>query len=392
MSDAWYARFGLSPAYLLQVASAAYALRSVLALGRSATAGMTTNALHERYRLGQNPMMITRLRTCFLAALAAAAVAAVVGPPAMAAPSRAELENRIIQLENTQAEVEAKVDRMSLAGDPAAVRLEQRMDAVQAELARVVGELEEARFQNGRLQNDLRTLRRELQLRDAEVADKLGLEPAFVLSEEYLADNSGLPNNYPAASGQPRGGVRGAPTTFGAAGYVTRPAGDGADASASDPSFYGDDPFAAARAAANGPAGDEVQVAAVADNPVDALADAKRLLIEGRFSDAEVAFQDFDTRFAESDQAGEALYWHGETLFARDDFEPAKNLYIESLRRDPTGARAPDAMVQLAAALQRMDFTSEACNTLAAFPRQFPNASLSVKSKAERVRQMAGCR
>jgi len=339
-------------------------------------------------------MIITRLHTCFLAAFA---VAAVAGSPALAAPSRAELENRIIQLENAQAEVEAKVDRVTLAGDPAAVRLEQRMDAVQGELARVVGELEEARFQSGRLRNELRTLRRELQLRDAEVADKLGLEPAFVLSEDFLADNSALPNNFPGASGRPSTVTGAAPTTFGAPGMVPGVVpGDGAPAAAapagSDPSFYGDDPFAAARAAAVGTLGAEPEVAAVANNPADALADAKRLLIEGRFSDAEAAFQDFDARFAESDQAGEALYWHGETLFARDDFEPAKNLYIESLRRDPSGPRAPDAMVQLAAALQRMDFTSEACNTLAAFPRQFPSASLSVKSKAERVRQMAGCR
>lgn len=324
-------------------------------------------------------MAPSSFRSVLVAVVALAAFAA----PAAAAPSRAELENRIIQLENQLAEVRQSV---TLGGDPAAVRLEQRMDAVQAELARVVGELEEARFQNGRLQNELRTLRRELQLRDAEVADKLGLEPAFILTEDPFADGAGAlgaPNGYAA-------------DLSGGEGLAS------AEPRENDPSFYGDDPFAAERAASVGvlgattggaTTGGETLVGDVAaDNPVDALAAAKSLLIDGRFDEAEAAFQDFDARFGDSDEAGEALYWHGETLFARDDFEPAKNLYIESLRRDPTGPRAPDAMVQLAAALQRMNFTTEACNTLAAFPRQFPSATLSVRSKAERVRQAAGCR
>jgi tol-pal system protein YbgF len=315
---------------------------------------------------------------------------AAASAPAQAAPSRAELEASVVQLENQLADALNRLralEESTVVGGSAST-VQQQIEAIQSELVRVVGELEEARFQNSRLLNELRTLRRELQLRDAEVAERLGLEPAFTAPDPLAYDEFSAGGALPPTAG---GGQLGGDQLGGSNPFAQSepPLGPPGGISESDPSFFGDDPFAEERAASMGTLGER---APLPDDPESALAAAKNLLIDGRFEEAEVAFVEFQQRFGDSPQAGEALYWQGEAHNLRGQYEEAKNLYIDSLRADPSGPRAPDAMIALASSLQSMSLTTEACNTLASFPRQYPNAALSVRSKAERVRQAAGCR
>jgi TolA-binding protein len=342
---------------------------------------------------------MTQARQTFALAAVSAALALFASAPASSAPSRAELEASVIQLENALAEAQTRLrtlEERMLTGDPAAVSIQQQMEAIQAELVRVVGELEESRFQNSRLRNDLRTLYREIQLRDAEVAEKLGLEQAFTTPPTDAA-YEGRPALMPPTSG---GANAGAAATGGQAftnpflqgsepplGEPAAAAGDGP--AETDPTYFGEDPFATQRAAATGTLGVR---APLPDDPETALATAKRFLVDGRLDEGEAALAEFMERFGDSPQVGEALYWQGETRSTRGQFEEAKNLYIDSLRADPAGPRAPDAMIALSSALQNMNLTTEACSTLASFPRQYPNAALSVRAKADRVRQAAGCR
>ena len=338
------------------------------------------------------------LRRTLLAAVGAAGVILSAPQAAQAAPSRAELEQSVIELQEALADARTRlrtVEQRLLTGDPAADTLQQRSEAIQSELTRVVGELEEARYMNGRLQTELRTLRREIQLRDAEIAERLGLEPAFTASEEEFfgpaqASNQRLGGASPfgTASNQASGATGGSP--FGANPFeapLGEPSGSTSPAE-TDPSFFGDDPFAEARAGAVGTLGAPPQLP---DSAPDALAYAKGLLMDGRFGDAEVAFADFQERFPGTPEAAEALYWQGETQFAANNFEVARNLYIDALQADPAGVRAADAMVALAASLNAMRLTQDACDVLDAFPTQYPSASLAVRSKADRVRQSSGC-
>lgn len=341
------------------------------------------------------------LRLALAAAVASFALVTAVSAPASAAPSRAELEQSVISLENQLAEALTRLRNIEEAtGGGAAGSLQEQLVATQTELARVVGELEESRYQSGRLYDALMTLRREIQLRDAEIAEKLGLEPAFVaipapdlnyrggaadnlnrtpnadpFANPFLDAEAGAEGAVPGQAEPPLGAPAGAP-------------GEGA-VSETDPTFFGEDPFAQARAAASGQLGVR---APLPDDPAAALEAAKRLLIDGRFDEAEAAFAEFQQRFADTPQVAEAYYWQGESRFLREDYEQAKDLYIASLRADAAHPRAPDALIQLASSLQNLNLMNDACSTLSSFPTQYPNAALSVRNKAERVRQAAGCR
>ena len=75
----------------------------------------------------------------------------------------------------------------------------------------------------------------------------------------------------------------------------------------------------------------------------------------------------------------------------RGGYADAADAYITSMRKDPKGMKAPDAMVRLAATLGKLGNKSEACQTLATFPAQFPNASSSTKEKARVEAARTGC-
>ena len=88
---------------------------------------------------------------------------------------------------------------------------------------------------------------------------------------------------------------------------------------------------------------------------------------------------------------GEMNYYLGESYYVRGGYADAADAYITSMKRDPRGVKAPDAMVRLAGALRELGKTSESCATLASLPRQYPNASPTVTSKAQLEAARAGC-
>ncbi len=275
---------------------------------------------------------------------------ALFAAAAQAAPSRRELDERMIALEQRLATVEGRV----LTGDPAAVALQRRVSDLELTLQSVTGALEQAQRENRDLKQELDTLRRQVELR-----------------------TSGRFANGASAFGAPVGG-----DMAGGEAIVE-----------SDPAFYGDSEFAEEMASVQTPLGAEVEGPAVVlpDDPDAAFNQARNFMLNGDFQVADQAFEQFNRRFPNAPQRGEALYWHGETKYINEDYDQARALYIESLRASPSGSRAPDALVKLSLSLFYMGQGAEACATLAAFPQEFPRASAAARARAARARAEAGC-
>ena len=335
-------------------------------------------------------MALKMLRTLILSTVAAAAACLAVAGSAHAAPSRAELEQQLIDMEDEIARMRSQIS--GLQGP-----VQQRLDSIQSELVRVVGELEEARFMNTRLQNELRALRRELQLRDAEIAEELGLEPAFTSTDDPFATPTatlGPGLRQEGAEGAP--GASPGPSNGG--GVLTLPEGvdpisarGGSANPPSTPSFFDSQPYQPVDPNAPAPEVDDEGYLLPADSAA-ALNAAKEYVLASQFDVAERAFDEFLERFSDSPQAAEALFWQGELRFANEDFSGARDSYVASLRADVSGPRAADAMIQVAKAAHYMGAPDQACSTLASFPEYFPNASAALRSKAESARQLASCR
>ncbi len=267
----------------------------------------------------------------------------MVADAAMAAESRKELGLRMDVL---TARVQVLEDRM-LTGDPAAIRLQQRVDELERQLRDQIGENERLRFENARQRSDIDAIRRELGLLGSDVQSaKETARLARAALGGYITGTIFDPN---------------APVA------VLPPLGTSADDGAA-PDL--DEPTQSAEAR---------------------FAEARKILESGFFEQAFVSLSTFVKDFPDHALSGEALYWLGEIQMVRGDAPAAAKQYLTSLKKFKRGALAPDAMVKLAAAFAAMGDQAEACRTLKLFPKEYPKASAAVKTKAEIESRRAGC-
>jgi tol-pal system protein YbgF len=283
------------------------------------------------------------IRILCLSALATALIAAA---PAQS-QSRRELGERIDATEVRLGELEASF----LAGDPVAETLMRRLDALDYQIRELTGETERLQFENRRLTDQVNQLQAEL--------DAVRNPPVPVIdaaTSEWMTDGLG---EDPAAA-------------------------EGAAVAVTD----ANDPFAEDRAAATGVLGAAPTGAA---EPAAVFQSARDRLNDGDFAGAQLGFESFVNNHAEHPRAGEAWYWLGETFYVRSQFAEAADAYIASLRSQPEGEKAPDALVRLAASLHGLGRTSDACDTLARFGRQFPNATPASRDRAARESVRANC-
>lgn len=260
---------------------------------------------------------------------------------ALAAPaeaqSRRELQMRLDNLEARLAQLEAGAE----AGDPLAETLLSRLDALEREQRVLTGEIERLNFENRQLRQTIEQLQRQPVMPADE--DGLVLGPDEVNPDDSFGEAR-------AGTVQP----------------LRLPDNDGGLSSVG---------------AATQSAGDPDQI----------FARARTRLLDGDFAGARDGFQSFTAQHGDHPRAGEAWYWLGETHFVNGDLQDAADAYIASLRADQRGERAPDALVRLAASFAGLGQTGRACQLLASFAREYPNAGEDARRRAERERARTGC-
>lgn len=109
------------------------------------------------------------------------------------------------------------------------------------------------------------------------------------------------------------------------------------------------------------------------------------------FAPAEQALKNFVAQNPSHRLAGDAQYWFGETLFARQDWQGAALAFGEGLKRYPNADRAPHNLLGLGRALARLNRKPDACGAFADLARRHPNAARDVRDSAQRERQRIGC-
>ncbi|MBO0333426.1 tol-pal system protein YbgF [Sneathiella sp. CAU 1612] len=116
------------------------------------------------------------------------------------------------------------------------------------------------------------------------------------------------------------------------------------------------------------------------------------LIREDRYDDAEAAFTEFLKLHKDSDLAGNAQYWLGETFYVRGDFPNAASAFFEGYQNYPDSTKAADNLLKLAMTLGRMDQKEEACATFAQMNKQFNQIPARLRQTADREKQKFGCK
>tara|TARA_Y100001960_G_scaffold316516_1_gene383603 strand:- start:680 stop:1711 length:1032 start_codon:yes stop_codon:yes gene_type:complete len=106
---------------------------------------------------------------------------------------------------------------------------------------------------------------------------------------------------------------------------------------------------------------------------------------------AEQAFQEFLTLHADHNLAQNARYWLGESFYVREDYNQAAAVFVEGYQSSPNGAKAPDNLLKLGMSLSRLSRGDEACATFQELNEKFPKVLASIKARAHKEWQKAGC-
>ena len=292
----------------------------------------------------------------------------------LAAPSMAQSKKELSAVDAQLAQRLSTLESRMLTGDPAAERLMQRMDALETSMRTLRGEVEQLRFERDSLLQQVQAMAGDTAL-DQDLINrmKIHLDAVDLVASEqrslttprtYGGGSSVIPSN-PAP-------VMDTET------FSSQPVVPGGSTLTQVPSAP---VFKEQTLNIPAPNNDVSQLSAVGQTK----------LAEGDFSGAQTAFKQYLQFNPDADDAGEVNFWLGESYYVRGGYADAADAYITSMRKDPKGAKAPDAMVRLAATLGKLGNKTEACQTLATFPAQFPNAAANVKEKARVEAARAGC-
>lgn len=313
----------------------------------------------------------------------------------LAAPAYAQSKKELAAVDLQLSQRLSTLESRMLTGDPAAERLMQRMDALETSQRTLTGEVETLRFERDQLSNQLGALASELQTKQALIDRmQIHLDAVDLVASEPRSPRV-QPNNASRTYGQDSGYNGGTVTQFdsysGQPSYSQSPS---IDTYAQQPSYDPSYDSGHVSQIPSAPIFREETIGVQADyqNDVTELGKAGQTkLAEGDFAGAQTAFRQYLEFNPDASDKGEINFWLGESYFVRGGYADAADAYITSMRTDPKGVKAPDAMVRLAATLRELGNKAEACQTLATFPSQFPDASSSTKEKARVEAARTGC-
>lgn len=279
----------------------------------------------------------------------------------LAAPAHAQSKKELAAQNTALAERLTRLESRMLTGDPAAERLMARIDSLESAQRALRGELERVAYERDGLKGEVMELRTELQI----IQDMAGRMRVHLDAVDLIAEEQSRP------VARRVGPITQGPTT------PLDPLG-GAPVFRQQPLVIGEGPVS------NAPT--------VPSNDIAELGQrGKRLLAEGDFAGAQTSLKQYLQFNPDAVDVGEMNYYLGESYYVRGGYADAADAYIASMKRDPRGVKAPDAMVRLAGALNKLGKPQDACATLASLPRQYPNASATVKNKAQLEAARAGC-
>jgi len=274
-----------------------------------------------------------------------------------------------------------RLEQRMLTGDPAAERLMQRIDALETAQRALRGELETVRFERDNYKGEVEALAADIrEMQDLSNRMKIHLDAVDIVAKETQAARTQTLNQGLSAQDQPFQGQTSNPSSIPAApefrqesfNIIPSPAPEGSGTLEANAVPAPAEPL---------PSNDLSELGNV----------GKTKLAEGDFLGAQTALSQYLQFNPDAADAGEMHYWLGESYFVRGGYADAADAYIASMRKDPQGIKGPEAMVRLGASLRELGQVPAACQTLASFSTQYPNAPVTVKEKAQLEAARTGC-
>jgi len=322
-------------------------------------------------------------------------------------------------------------------GGPSAGRLAQssdlavRLDRLESQIRQLTGVIEQLQYRNQQLEGQFRRMQQDAEYRMPEgpargapparpPAPAQPIQPQVMQPQatQPQATQPYSPAPLPAAPGSRRGdafdpsanpNVPGAPRPLGTTApsaplaqatdpedAVGAPGGRSAGAPLDLSTLTGlagnpDAPPPASRNPGGTAGGTQVATLPPTDSPKDTYDLAYGYILRREYALAEDTFRVFLRRFPNDRLSSDAQYWLGESLFQRQRYRDAAEMFLNISAKFETSAKAPDSLLRLGQSLAGLGEKDAACASFAEVGRKYPRASVSVKQGVEREQKRVRC-
>ena len=107
---------------------------------------------------------------------------------------------------------------------------------------------------------------------------------------------------------------------------------------------------------------------------------------------AELALRAFVNLHPEHDLADNAIFWLGETFYARKNYQEAIQVYYDAYRKYPKGNKAPDVLLKLGMSLATIGEKESACSAYEELISTHPKARPRILKSAKRAWKKLDCK
>ena len=138
-------------------------------------------------------------------------------------------------------------------------------------------------------------------------------------------------------------------------------------------------------------AGSAVAALPSSDNPDEIYRNAYEFVLSGDYTTAEAGFRQYIERFPDGGNVADAHFWLGESLLGQDRYREAAETFLQANREFPDSNKAPEMLLKLGVSLAALDQTDVACATFQEIGQRYPHISDALRERVRSERATAGC-
>lgn len=129
-----------------------------------------------------------------------------------------------------------------------------------------------------------------------------------------------------------------------------------------------------------------------AGTPKQQYEHAYNLLMKRELPEAESALKAFLEQHPKHELADNAIFWLGETYYARKNYQEAIRVYYDAYKAYPKGNKAPAVLLKLGMSLATIGEKESACSAYDELSSSHPKANARILSSAARSKKSLGCK
>ncbi|WP_062228885.1 tol-pal system protein YbgF [Aureimonas frigidaquae] len=272
---------------------------------------------------------------------------------------------------------------LAQAGGDTTVRISQ----LEEEIRRLTGKVEEMSFMVLQLQEQLRNAQEDNELRFQDLEGGRGGGGQTGQRSGSLAPATPAPTATAQAPAAASGGSGDSDFATGTGGGNTVASSGGDEIGSILNSAIDGGAFGSASSATRS----DTVAAVQPRNESDLYGLGYNYLLAGEYVMAEETFRQYTQTYPNAENAADAQYWLGESLFAQKKYRDAAEVFLTAQKQHANSSKGPEMLLKLGMSLAALDNRDTACATYSEVEKRYPSMSDNVRRKLQAEERTSRC-